>query len=266
MTKPKQLYYVYSKHTILNIPDFFTINCQSPNSCSPFVMVGCLIILTTTLPKLHQSTNIKQVLLLCKNIIYPNWKRPWVSFLCSILVPKFGLIFLKIWNLFRLGKQYKNALLSRQKSCWFSFYMLVTFCNIVLMPLFSLLLLPLQLLTPRPVHRHAFLPLFLCCCFCLFYLTSIRCILLHFLLLVKRLQLIFVCASNRAGWELDPGGLSPTLCDSTCWNTIIKLLSLKLLMLLYSHQHEFSLWLLMLLYFLQLHSCYFVIWVTKMHE
>jgi len=25
-----------------------------------------------------------------------------------------------------------------------------------------------------------------------------------------------VCASNRTGWELDPGGISPTLCDSTC--------------------------------------------------
>jgi len=25
-----------------------------------------------------------------------------------------------------------------------------------------------------------------------------------------------VCARSRAGWELDPGGLSPTLCDSVC--------------------------------------------------
>jgi len=36
-------------------------------------------------------------------------------------------------------------------------------------------------------------------------------------------------------------------------------------MFLYSHQHEINLWSLMLLFFRLLHSCYFVIWVTKMH-
>jgi len=34
-----------------------------------------------TLLRLHQSTTIKQDLLLCKNIIYPEWKHLWVSFL-----------------------------------------------------------------------------------------------------------------------------------------------------------------------------------------
>jgi len=34
-----------------------------------------------------------------------------------------------------------------------------------------------------------------------------------FLVLVTRLQKS-ICASNRAAWELDPYGLSPTLCDS----------------------------------------------------
>jgi len=39
----------------------------------------------------------------------------------------------------------------------------------------------------------------------------------------------------------------------------------KFLMFLYFHQHEINLWSLMLLYFLLLHSSYFVIWITKMH-
>jgi len=34
-------------------------------------------------------------------------------------------------------------------------------------------------------------------------------------------------------------------------------------MFLYSDQHEINLWSLTLLFFLFLHSCYFVIWVRK---
>jgi len=45
-----------------------------------------------------------------------------------------------------------------------------------------------------------------------------------FLLLFYYLWNVFiqrlVCAGNRAGWEHGPGGLSPTLCDSTCQNKI----------------------------------------------
>jgi len=37
-------------------------------------------------------------------------------------------------------------------------------------------------------------------------------------------------------------------------------------MFLYPHQHEINLWSLMFLIFLLLHSCYFVIWGTKIHE
>ena len=32
-----------------------------------------------------------------------------------------------------------------------------------------------------------------------------------------------VCASKRGGWDFDPGGLLPTLCDSTCYNTFTKM-------------------------------------------
>jgi len=70
--------------------------------------------------------------------------------------------------------------------------MVVTFRNIVLMPFFPSYHLPLQLLTPPPVHRHAFLPLFFVVVF-LLILPDID--LMHFLLLclqlVKSLQLKF---------------------------------------------------------------------------
>ena len=60
------------------------------------------------MPRLHQSTNIKQDLLLCKNNIYPEWKHLWVSFLLSILVRKFGLTFRKNWNHLRVIHLAKN--------------------------------------------------------------------------------------------------------------------------------------------------------------
>ena len=46
---------------------------------------------------------------------------------------------LKSFSPYSFAKQDKNALLSFQNSCWFSFCMLVTFRNIVLMSLLSLL-------------------------------------------------------------------------------------------------------------------------------
>jgi len=60
MTKLKPL---YSKHKILNTP--VLIDYQLPNLCSLSIMVIYLIILIATFLRLHQSTNIKQGLLLC---------------------------------------------------------------------------------------------------------------------------------------------------------------------------------------------------------
>jgi len=167
-------------------------------------MVDYLITLTTTLLRLHQSTSIKQDLLLCKNIIYPEWKQLWVSLLWSVLVRKFGLTFRKNWNRLRLIHLAKN----KKKSCylarlpvdlrficllhsvWSSFYMLVTFCNIALMPQFSLL--STSIVThPTPCTKACFSPLFFVVVFRLFYLTLIWRFLLLLLLLVKRLQLKF---------------------------------------------------------------------------
>ena len=97
---------------------------------------------------------------------------------------------LKSSSRYSFGKKYEKVLLSCQTSCWSSFYMLVTFCNIALMPLFSLL--STSIVThPTPVNRHAFPHCFLLLFLCLFYLTLIWRFLLLLLLLVKCLQLKF---------------------------------------------------------------------------
>jgi len=57
---------LYSKHKILEIPDLFKL------SVAKFMYSFYLITLITTLLRLHQSTNIKQDLLLCKNIFTQN--------------------------------------------------------------------------------------------------------------------------------------------------------------------------------------------------
>jgi len=112
--------------------------------------------------EIASATNIKQDLLLCKYVIYPEWKRLWVRFLYT--GPK-------IWsniseNLksshYSFGTQCKNVLLSCHTSGWASFHMpaSATLCNIVLIPLFSFLS-TFTVAHPAPVHRQAFLPLFL---------------------------------------------------------------------------------------------------------
>ena len=85
---------------------------------------------------------------------------------------------LKSLSPYSFEKQYKTSRYLAKIHVDFCFICLSIMCNIVLMSLFSLsYLLPLQMLTPSPVHRHAFLPLFFVY---LFYLTLNRCILLLF--------------------------------------------------------------------------------------
>jgi len=67
MTKLKQLHSIPSRK--FEICQIF-LNCQSLITCTPFIMVDYLITSITTLLRLHQSTNIKQDLLLSKNIVY----------------------------------------------------------------------------------------------------------------------------------------------------------------------------------------------------
>jgi len=157
-----------------------------------------LITLITPFPRSHQATNIIKGLFLCRNIFYPEWKRLWVSSLSSILVPKFGLTFLKNWNLFChicLENNVKTSCCLTKIRVEFRFICLSLFRKIVLMSLFSLMFSPLQLLTPPTVDKHAFLTLFFIVV-CLLILSDIDS--LHFvtflLILVKRLQLkIDVC-------------------------------------------------------------------------
>jgi len=88
--------------------------------------------------------------------------------LIKILVWKFGLTFQKNWNplrLIHLAKTIKKScylarlpvdlrFICLSHSVWSSFYILVTFCNIALMPLFSLQSTSI-IAHPTPVHRHA---------------------------------------------------------------------------------------------------------------
>jgi len=104
---------------------------------------------------------------------------------------------LKSSSRYSFGKKYKKVPLSCQTSCWSSFYMLVTFCNIALMPLFSLL--STSSYSPPPVHKHAFPHCFLLLFLCLFHLTLIWCFLLLLLLLAKRLKLKFGLCYQQ-GW------------------------------------------------------------------
>jgi len=140
-------------------------------------MVNYLLTLITTFLILHQST------LLCKNTIYPECKRLWVSFLWSILVPKCGMIFLKNWNLSRpihLENQIKAPCYLAKITVDFRFIYLSLLCNIVLMPLFSLIYYTssLLLLTPPPYTMACVSPPVFCYCFvCLFHSMLIRCVL-----------------------------------------------------------------------------------------
>jgi len=59
---------LYSKHKIFNIPDLFELSVAKFVYC--LVTVNYLITLITTFLRLHQFTNMKQGLLLCKNNIY----------------------------------------------------------------------------------------------------------------------------------------------------------------------------------------------------
>ena len=59
-----------SKHRILETPDLFQLSVAK--LMHSFYNGDYLITSITTLLRLHQSTNIKQDLLLCKNIIYPE--------------------------------------------------------------------------------------------------------------------------------------------------------------------------------------------------
>ena len=121
---------------------------------------------------------------------------------------------LKSSSPYSFGKKYlKKVLLSCQTSCWSSFYILVTFCNIALMPLLSLLSTSIVAHpTPCRLHMHAFPH----CFFVVVFMLISPDVDLTLFITTCKTSSIEICVSSSAGWELDPSGLSPTLRDSTC--------------------------------------------------
>jgi len=97
---------------------------------------------------------------------------------------------LKSFSPYLFGKQYNNVLLSCQNSCWSSFFMLVTFCNIVLMPLFFFLSFTSTVAhsTSGTLSPH---------CFCCFFAYFTWCWCDAFLLLFYYLKNVF---NYKIGW------------------------------------------------------------------
>jgi len=176
---------LHSRNKILKFQTFW--NCQLSNLCTLFIMVDYLNTSITTFLTLHQSTNIKQGLLFSKNIVYPHWKRLWVSFLWSILIPKCGLTFLKIWNrscVLPLENNIKTSCYLENIPVDFSFIYLSLFCDIVFNAPFSLISFSSAVTRRTPVYIGMLLPSIVCCCCFVYvsYLTLIPCILLLYFL------------------------------------------------------------------------------------
>ena len=136
---------------------------------------------------------------------------------CCFVTWKFGLTFPKIWNRLRLIHLAKNI----KKSCYLArlpidLRFICLSHSVILRWWRYFPYLPPELLTP-PLHIGMLFPTVFCCCFYIYFTWRWFDDFYYFYyFLLNVLNQNFVCASSRAGWELDPGGLSPTLCDSTC--------------------------------------------------
>ena len=153
---------------------------------------------------------------------------------------------------YSFGKKYNNILLSCQKACWSSFYILVTFCNIVLIPLFSFL----STSSPPLVHRHAFPHCFFVVFLAYFTWCWFDAFLLLLLLFVKCLQLKFVFLLATA---LGENLTQVVFCQPFVIRHVrTQSLNCETWNLLCFYQHIINSWSLILLYFLLLHSCFFM--------
>jgi len=126
---------LYSKHKILEIPDLFSVakfmysfyNGGWPNHFDNyFAEIASVHKYQARLASLQKYYSPRMKTSLAQLYIGP---KIWSN------IPEN----LKSSSPYSFGKKYKKVLLSCQTSCWFSFHMLVTFRNIALMPLFSLL-------------------------------------------------------------------------------------------------------------------------------
>jgi len=78
------------------------LNGQFPNSCTSFIMVDYLITLIDYFTEIASVWKYQTRLAALPKYYLPSMKTLLSAFSKSISVPKFGLIFLKIWNLFHL--------------------------------------------------------------------------------------------------------------------------------------------------------------------
>jgi len=189
---------LYSKHKILEIPDLFQLSVAK--FMYSFQNGGLPNHFDSYFAEIASVHKYQTRLVSLQKYYLPRMK----TTLGHLSLKYIGLTFQKNWNHLRLVQLAKNI----KKSCylarlpvelrficlshsvWSSFYILVPFSNIPLMPLFSLLSASI-IAHPTPVHRHAFPHCFLLLILCLFHLTLIWRILLLLLVLVKRLQLKF---------------------------------------------------------------------------
>ena len=190
---------LYSKHTILEIPDLFQLsvvkfmysfyNGGLPNHFDNyFAEIASVYKYQTRLASLRKYYLPRMKISLGQLSLKYIGPKIWSNIpekLKSTSHYSFGKKYKKFCYLARLRVDLRFICLSH--SVWPSFYILVTFCNIVLIPLFSLLSTS-TVTHPTPVHRHALPHCFLLLLFCLFHLTLIWRFLL---LLVKRFQLKF---------------------------------------------------------------------------
>ena len=179
---------LYSNHKILEIHDLFQLSVAK--FMYSFYNGGLPNHFDNYFAEIASVHKYQTRLASLQNYYWPRMKTSLGLLSLKYISPKIWYNIqenLKSSSPYSFGKNYKKVLLSCQTSCWSSFYMLVTFCIIALMPLFSLLSTSIVNHPPlvhRPAFPHCFLLLFLC----LFYLTLIWCFLLLLLLLVKHLQ------------------------------------------------------------------------------
>jgi len=182
---------LYSKHKILEIQDLFKLSVDK--FMYSFYSGGLSNHFDNYFAEIASAHKYQTRLASLQKYYLPRLKTSLGQLSLKYIGPKIWSDIpenLKSSSPYSFGKQYKNVLLSCENSCWSLFYVLVTFCNTVLMPRFSPIYL--YICWPHPLYIGILFSRCFLLSFFLYYLTLIWCILLHFLLFVKRLQLKFI--------------------------------------------------------------------------
>jgi len=131
---------LYSKHKILEIPNLFQLSVA--RFMYSFYNSGLPNHFDNYFSEIASVHKYQTRLTSLQKYYLPRMKTTLGQLSLKYIGPKIWSNIpenLKLSWLYSFGKKYKKVLLSCQNSCWSSFYMLVTFCNIALMPRFSLL-------------------------------------------------------------------------------------------------------------------------------